>query len=349
MIDRNRRRRIVALVRRGAARGCLELSRVEGLIEDLDLEDDDAAELYRRLDEQGVAVRDDCGQHRSLAAYANGQVARFTTDTLGVFLDEIGRYPLLTADEEVELSQRIEAGDPAAKKRMITSNLRLVVSIAKRYQGHDLLLLDLIQEGVLGLVRAVEKFDWRRGFKFSTYASWWIRQALQRAIQNKARTIRVPAEVADRELKMDRAERELAAALGRPATDCEIAEATGLTPGQVQAVRDAARVVVSLDEPVGVDEEATLGEFIAAEVRGPEEEIHLSLRREAIQAALAQLPKQHREVLRLRYALDGGEPLGVRAVARELGVPWPRVRELEVEALSELSTRRELDALREAA
>jgi RNA polymerase primary sigma factor len=349
MIERGTQRRIDALVRRGAAAGCLELSRVERLIEELQLGVDDAEDLYRRLDERRVALRDDCGQRHDAAGFVNGELAHFTTDTLGLFLDEIGRYSLLTSEEEVALAQRIEAGDAAAKERMITSNLRLVVSIAKRYQGHDLALLDLIQEGILGLMRAVDKFDWRRGFKFSTYATWWIRQALQRAVQDKARTIRIPAEVAQREREIDQAEHELVAALGRPPTDEETAAATGLTVGQVQAVRRAARVVASLDQPVGENGATTLESFAAGPARGPEEEIQVSLEASALKAALDQLPAPQREVLRLRYGIDGGEPLGVRAVARHLGLSWPTVRALEAEALAELATRRELDALHDAA
>lgn len=343
------RGRVDAFVRRARARGCVELSRVERLAEELGLADDKVEDLYQRLDDDGVELRDDCGQAGVSAAYANGELAGLTVDALSLFLNEIGLYPLLSAEEVVALAKRIEAGDRVAKERMITSNLRLVVSIAKRYRGADLPLIDLIQEGILGLIRAVEKFDWRRGFKFSTYATFWIRQALQRGIRDRARTIRMPEDVAVRERQIDRVQQELVARLGRPATDEEIAEATGLSVGQVQSVRDAARVVTSLDRPVGEGEETTLGAFVPATLRGPEEEVQLSLRREAIETALARLPEQHRRVLALRYGIEDDEPWGITAVARELGLSWGTVKRLETEALTELGDARELDALREAA
>jgi RNA polymerase primary sigma factor len=265
----DRLQRIDQFVRRARARGCVEMSRVERLADDLDLADDEVEALYQRLDDEDVELRDDCGRSRARAVYANGELAELTADTLGLFLNEIGRYPLLTAAEEVALAQRIEAGDPVAKQRMITSNLRLVVSIAKRYRGTDLPLVDLIQEGILGLMRAVEKFDWRRGFKFSTYATFWIRQALQRGVRYRARAIRLPEDVVLRERQIDRAHEELVERLGRPATDDELAEATGLSLAQVRAVRDAARVVTSLDRPIGEDEEAVLGDLVPAEARAP--------------------------------------------------------------------------------
>ena len=202
-----------------------------------------------------------------------------TTDALQLFLNEAARWPLLTAAEEVELAKRIERGDKAAKDRMINSNLRLVVSIAKKYQGHGLSLLDLIQEGIIGLIRAVEKFDWRRGFKFSTYATWWIRQAVQRGVANKSRTIRIPVHIAEREQKIARAERELTAKLGRPPTDAELAEAAKLSLKHVNEVRQAARAVTSLDKPLGDDNEASLGDLIAANPTTVEEEVHVSLAR----------------------------------------------------------------------
>ena len=341
--------RIDRFVPRARARECVELSRVERFAAELGLADEEVETLYQRLEDEGVELT--VGVHRSRASPAAvvPQLAELTADTLALFLNEIGRYPLLSADEEVALAKRIEAGDPAAKERMITSNLRLVVSIAKRYRGTDLPLIDLIQEGILGLIRAVEKFDWRRGFNLSTYATFWIRPALQRGVRNRARAIRRPEEVALRERRIERAHEKLVDSLGRPGTDEELAEATGLRVGQVQAVRDAARVVTSLDRPVGEEQGAALGELMPAPVRGPDEEVYLRLRREAIDAALARLPEQHRRVLRLRYGIDDDQPRSITAVAQELGVAWGTVKKLETEALAELGTARELDALREAA
>jgi RNA polymerase primary sigma factor len=350
VVDRDVDRRMADLVRRGARRGTVALSRVERLIDALALDDEGVDALYRRLDGMGVVVSDDCGRRRGRAARADDEVVHFTTDSLRQFLDEIGRHPLLTAEEEIEVARWVEAGDAGARQRMILANLRMVVSIAKRYQGHDIALLDLVQEGIFGLVRAVEKFDWRRGFKFSTYATWWIRQALQRAVQNQARTIRIPAGVADRERAIGAARRELTEVLGRSPSDEELADATGLTVHQVFAVRDAARVVVSLDQPVGQEgEETTMGEYVPADAPGPDEEISVSLRNQVLQAALAALPEQHGAVLRLRYGIDRGVPLSVRAVARELALPGPLVRQMEAEALAQLAARREIDALRDAA
>ena len=214
---------------------------------------------------------------RSDATYVNGDLATATTDSLQLFLNEAGRYALLSAAEEVELAKRIEDGDVEAKNRMINSNLRLVVSIAKKYQGHGLSLLDLIQEGVIGLIRAVEKFDWRRGYKFSTYATWWIRQAVQRGVANKSRTIRIPVHIADREQKIGRAERELMVKLGRPPTDEEVSEASKISLKHLREVREAARAVTSLDKPVGDDNDASIGDLVGVAEGGVEEEVEVSL------------------------------------------------------------------------
>src|SRR5436189_3271990 len=244
--------RLVALLAHGEEQGCLELSEVEALLEELELEADDAAAFYEEAERRGVEVSDDCAREEADdATYVNGDLTSATTDALQLFLNEAARWPLLTAEQEVELAKRIERGDVAAKERMINSNLRLVVSIAKRYQGHGLTLLDLIQEGIIGLIRAVEKFDWRKGYKFSTYATWWIRQAVQRGVANKSRTIRIPVHIVEREQKIGRAERELVTKLERAPTDAEVARRAKLPIKQVREVRDAARAVTSLDRPVG--------------------------------------------------------------------------------------------------
>ena len=235
-LDETTKAQIEALLDRGEDCGCVNLGEVNELVQSLDLDEDQADAVLQQAEERGIRVDDDCGHEAPESTYVNGDLAVATTDALQLFLNEVGRYPLLTAEEEVELAKRIERGDEEAKDRMINSNLRLVVSIAKRYQGHDLALLDLIQEGIIGLIRAVEKFDWRRGFKFSTYATWWIRQAVQRGVANKSRTIRIPVHIVEREQRMRRAERELVTQLGREPTDEEVAKVARLTVPQVREV-----------------------------------------------------------------------------------------------------------------
>jgi RNA polymerase primary sigma factor len=223
--------RLTALIDQAEEQGCINLSQFSELVQELELDEDDLARVYEQLEERGIELTDDCGRVREEAGeatFVNGDLNHATTDALQLFLNEAGRYRLLTAEEEVELAKRIERGDKEAKDLMINSNLRLVVSIAKRYQGHGLSLLDLIQEGIIGLIRAVEKFDYRKGFKFSTYATWWIRQAVQRGVANKSRTIRIPVHIAEREQKIARAERELVARLGRQPTEQELAKAAKL-------------------------------------------------------------------------------------------------------------------------
>jgi len=341
---------IDALVDRGEEHGCVELSELDGLVQTLELDDDQLERLYERLDERGVELRDDCGRERVDSTYVNGDLATATTDALQLFLNEIGRYPLLTADEEVELAKRIEAGDKEAKDRMVNSNLRLVVSIAKRYQGHGLSLLDLIQEGIIGLIRAVEKFDWRRGYKFSTYATWWIRQAVQRGVANKARTIRIPVHIVEREQKIARAERELSVRLERQPTDTEVARTAKLPVKQVREVREAARAVASLDRPIGDDNEGAFGDLFAGDQPQPEEEVHVSLAEDALRRAVASLPDREREVVKLRYGLNGDrDPTSLEEIGRQLGITRERVRQIEADALARLAVNRELEALNEAA
>ena len=305
----------------------------------------------RRSRRAGSASRTTAGAATSRRpTYGNGGLASATTDALGLFLNEIRRHPLLTAAEEVELAKRIEQGDAAAKERMINSNLALVVSIAKKYPQNELPLLDLIQEGIFGLIRASEKFDWRRGFKFSTYATYWIRQAIQRGIENKARTIRVPTNIAQRERKIQRANRALNTRLGREPTNEEIAAETELPLAQVEAMGDIARTVTSLDRPVGEDGETALGELLGDERAGPAEEVEVALRDEAIRHALAGLPDEERKVVELRYGVDGVDgPVGLREASRRLGITQPETRKLEERALERLASLRELEALREAA
>jgi RNA polymerase primary sigma factor len=270
-------------------------------------------------------------------------------DSLYLFLREVSRYPLLTAPEEVDLAKRIERGEQGAKDRMINSNLRLVVSIAKRCQGREVPLLDLIQEGILGLIRATEKFDWRQGNKFSTYATWWIREAIERGIANRARMIRMPVHLAERHRAIKRAERPLIAQLGRQPTNEEVAEAANLPVKRVEEVRAAAYTVTSLNEPVGEDGEGTLEELLPSDESEPADEVDVAFRRDLVRKALFQLPKAEREVVALRFGIDGDdEPKTVDEVMRCVGMSRHHVRVIESRALKRLAMMPELVGLQEA-
>jgi RNA polymerase primary sigma factor len=341
---------VAALLARGEERGCVNLSEFDELVQTLELLDDDVDALEAYLDAHGIDVGDDCGRSNvEPTTFRNGELAAATTDALQLFLNEIRRYPLLTAEQEVELSKRIEQGDLEAKERMINSNLRLVVSIAKKYQGQELSLLDLIQEGIFGLIRAAEKFDWRKGYKFSTYATFWIRQAIQRGLANKARTIRIPVHIGQRERKIVRAERDLSAQLGREPTDEEIAAAAELPLDQVDEVREAARTVTSLDRPIGEEGDTALGDVLEAGAPPVEHEVEVSLSEELLRRTIDELPETERDVIRLRFGFEGDEPQPLRETGRRLGLSAERVRQIESRALKRLAMRRELEALREVA
>jgi RNA polymerase primary sigma factor len=339
-----------ALLDRAEEHECVELSELNELVDALGLDDDEIQAVHEELERRGIEVRDDCGRASAPAStYVNGDLTHATTDALQLFMNEVGRYPLLTKEQEVELAKRIERGDREAKDRMINSNLRLVISIAKRYQGRGLSLLDLVQEGIIGLIRAVEKFDYRRGFKFSTYATWWIRQAVQRGVANKSREIRIPVHIVEREQRIARVERELTGRLGRDPSDAEVAKAAELSLDQVQEVRDAARAVASLDRPVGEGEGAALGELVPGHEESPEQEVTLSLEQEALRRAVADLPERERDVVKLRYGLDGDpDPKSLDEIGRVLGVTRERVRQIESDALNRLAVAREIEALRAA-
>ncbi|HEX6654255.1 MAG TPA: sigma-70 family RNA polymerase sigma factor [Thermoleophilaceae bacterium] len=341
---------VAALIARGEDRGCINLSELDELAQALELVDEDMDALESHLEGQGIDITDDCGRTGvEPTAFRNGELAAATTDALQLFLNEIRRYPLLTAREEVELSKRIEQGDLQAKERMINSNLRLVVSIAKKYQGQELSLLDLIQEGIFGLIRAAEKFDWRKGYKFSTYATFWIRQAIQRGLANKARTIRIPVHIGQRERKIVRAERDLSAKLGREPTDDEIAAQAELPLEQVEEVRDAARTVTSLDRPVGEEGDTALGDLLEGGEPPVDQEVEVSLSEQLLRRTIEDLPETERDVITLRFGLTGEDPQPLRETGRRLGLSAERVRQIESRALKRLAMRRELEALREVA
>jgi RNA polymerase primary sigma factor len=340
--------RLQLLLERGRQEECLELSEIAQLIEALDLEDRDVAEVFEQIERCGIEISDDCGRDAPESVqYGNAELAVATTDSLGLFLREIRHFDLLSAAEEVDLAKRIERGDRRARERMVTANLRLVVSIARKYRSDELALLDRIQEGVLGLMRAAEKFDWRRGFKFSTYATWWIREAIERGIQNKARTIRVPVHVIERERKIAKTERRLAGELGREPTDAEIAAATRLSAQMIADVRSAARTVTSLDKPVGGGDGASLGEILPGDDGDPLDELELSLRRDALKRAVAELPDPERELITMRYGVgsESDEPCPMTEVARRMGLSRNRARAVEGRALARLAAQRELEAL----
>src|SRR4051794_32237778 len=322
--------------------GSIRSSELADLVETHELSELEAEALHRECEQRGIDIVDD--KDKEEPPPPQPVVYETTTDALQLFLREAGRHQLLTAAQEVELSKRIERGDPEAKQRMIQSNLRLVVSIAKNYRNQGLPFLDLIQEGTLGLIRAVEKFDWRRGYKFSTYATWWIRQAVARALADKARTIRMPVHIVERLQKMNKAERLLWTQLGREPTLAEIAEEANLAIEQAREVRDAARASTSLDQPVG-EQDAVFGDFVAGDGPATEEEVELSLRNKALVQALAALSPRERDVIVLRYGLCGREPKTLESIGRMLGFTRERVRQIELGALERLGRLREMESV----
>ena len=271
------------------------------------------------------------------------------TDALSLFLLDVRRYPLLDRRAEIELAQRIERGDLEAKERLVNANLRLVIANARKYEGLELPLLDLIQEGILGLIRAAEKFDYRKGFKFSTYATFWIRESIQRALANRARPIRLPVHIGQRERRIERARQALRTSLGREPTDHELAEAAELEISAIRELDDVARVVTSLDRPVGDGEQTPLGTLIPSDAQGPDERLESRIRQEAVHRALAGLPETERRVVELRFGIDGDDPTPLREAGRRLGMSADAVRRLERKALAKLADSGELDGLRTAA
>ena len=330
------------LLEAGREAGSLTADEITLALDELDLDAGQLDDFYQALDELQIEV---VAAEEEEDPAEEIEVQEVSTDALQLFLKDVGRVDLLTAAQEVELAKRIERGDMEAKERMIQSNLRLVVSIAKNYRNQGLPFLDLIQEGTLGLIRAVEKFDWRRGFKFSTYATWWIRQAVARALADKARTIRMPVHIVERLQKINRADRQLWTQLGREPTLEEIADEASLTVQQVLEVRAAARASTSLDAPVGDGEDAVFGDFVAGDEPLPEETVELNLRSEALRHALASLPQREREVVVMRYGLTGAEPQTLEEIGRRHGLTRERVRQIELESLRRLASLREMQSV----
>ena len=346
--------RMRQVVERAQEKGQIENVELSSLVSELDLSDEDVAQLRAELDELGVeivSVREIDQPETEQEAVVEAQwYAPSTVDGLDLYLAQIGRTPLLTKHEEQQLAQRIEQGVEAAKRRMVEANLRLVVSIAKKYRGNGVGFLDLIQEGTIGLVRAVEKFDWRRDLKFSTYATWWIRQAVQRAVANQSRTIRVPVHVHDRIRRVERARRTLEAKLGREPNAEEIAKESKLSVAEVNEADELRPKTISLQRPAGEDGDSELGDLIA-DTSGEDvtESVAGTMRNEALSRALDRLTPRMRKIIELRFGLAGGEPMLLEAVGREVGLTRERVRQLEAEAIAQLGAMEGIDQLHDAA
>jgi RNA polymerase primary sigma factor len=357
---------VKALVAKGQEAGILTFGQVATTLAEVELEEGDIEEIHLVLERAEIELVEDDHPFAQAARQPVPDTSKssrsrkqrptldlrpdMTTDSLQLFLKDIGKVRLLTAQEEVDLAKRIERGDLDAKQKMVESNLRLVVSIAKNYRNQGLPFLDLIQEGTLGLVRAAEKFDYRKGFKFSTYATWWIRQAIARALADKARTIRIPVHVVEKLNKIGRAERKLVTELGREPTAEEIAEATGIDPEEVDSIKRSAQAPVSLEKPVGDEEESEFGQFIADErAESPYERAAEILTKEALREALENLSYRERRVLELRYGLGGEHPRTLDEVGRTFNVTRERIRQIENQSLKKLQSLAEAQKLRDVA
>jgi RNA polymerase primary sigma factor len=350
-----------ALIAQGRERGYLTFEEISGTLEEVEVTKEQVRDLHGYLIEHGVDVVAEDGLTAYKEAKGEGQPGQAkkteldltvepSLDSLRLYLRSIGRVELLTADEEVDLAKRIEKGDMTAKRHMVEANLRLVVSIAKGYLGRGLGFLDLIQEGSLGLIRAVEKFDYRRGYKFSTYATWWIRQAVTRAIADKARTIRIPVHMVEKLNRVGHVERQLVQRLGREPEPQEIADELKVTVREVRDILRVAQMPVSLEKPVGDEDESELGDFVADDqTEEPFEAATENLQREDIQRALDALPERERQVIELRYGLRGHEPLTLEEVGRAFGVTRERIRQIENNTLKKLKQLPEAQRLRERA
>ena len=338
-----------ALVRQGQEAGFLTQEEVTLALDELELDTVQIDEFYKQLDELHIEVVESEPEEEEPTS-AQPDAAEVSTDSLQLFLKDIGKVPLLTAAQEVELSKRIERGDHRAKQQMVEANLRLVVSIAKNYRNQGLPFLDLIQEGTIGLVRAAEKFDYRKGFKFSTYATWWIRQAVARALADKARTIRMPVHVVEKLNKIGRVERKLLAELGHDPTADEIARELEIEREEVEQIRRSAQAPISLEKPVGDEEESEFGHFLADQLAtAPDEAAETTLRKETLKRILCALSPRERRVLELRYGLDGQHPRTLDEVGRTFNVTRERVRQIENQSLKKLQALAESQKLRDVA
>src|SRR5438094_7853973 len=349
------------LVQEGLEKGLLNYDEIASGLDDVELSKEQVEDFYTYLIDHGVELVE--GETHKHPPHEQPNLAEEevktpkldltvepSLDSLRLYLREIGKVPLLTADQEVYLAKRIERGDMAAKTQMIEANLRLVVSIAKSYLGRGLSFLDLIQEGSLGLIRAVEKFDYRRGYKFSTYATWWIRQAVTRAIADKARTIRIPVHMVEKLNRVTHVERQLVQRLGREPEPAEIAAELKISVREVRDILRVAQMPVSLEKPVGDEDESELGDFVADETaEEPFESATENLQREDVQRALNALPERERQVIELRYGLRGHEPLTLEEVGRTFGVTRERIRQIENNTLKKLKQLPEAQRLRELA
>jgi len=337
-----------ALLRSGQEAGFLRHDEITLVLEELDLDSAQVDEFYQALDESNIEIVDVAAARPGLDL--EPEAREISTDALQLFLKDIGKVALLTAAQEVELAKRIERGDHRAKQKMVEANLRLVVSIAKNYRNQGLPFLDLIQEGTLGLVRAAEKFDYRKGFKFSTYATWWIRQAVARALADKARTIRMPVHVVEKLNKIGRAERKLLSELGRDPSSLEIALELELDLNEVEQIRRTSQAPVSLEKPVGDDEESEFGHFLAdATATAPDDAADVALRKETLRRVLGTLSHRERRVLELRYGLDGEHPRTLDEVGRTFNVTRERVRQIENQSLKKLQALADSQRLRDVA
>ncbi len=350
------------LLTKGQTAGVLTYAEVATALAEVELDEGDIEELHGFIEKSEIELVEEVDpalranqeeravDRRSRRKKAIDFKPDMTTDSLQLFLKDIGKVRLLTAAEEVILAKAIERGDLDAKQKMVESNLRLVVSIAKNYRNQGLPFLDLIQEGTLGLVRAAEKFDYRKGFKFSTYATWWIRQAIARALADKARTIRIPVHVVEKLNKIGRAERKLVTELGREPTPEEISEHTGIDPEEVDSIKRSAQAPVSLEKPVGDEEESEFGQFIADErAESPYERAAEILTKEALREALENLSYRERRVLELRYGLGGEHPRTLDEVGRTFNVTRERIRQIENQSLKKLQSLAEAQKLRDVA